>query len=464
MKVTPIGAARTVTGSMYLIEFNGHKLLLDSGLFQGEKHIEELNESPFPFDPREIEKIIITHGHLDHIGMLPRLVREGFEGEIISTAATRDIAGIMLLDAAHLQEEEARASKKRYERRGIEPREPLYTVEDALLTMGLFRKTLKYGEEAELYPDLKIVFRDAGHILGSAFVEMRAREKGRELKITFSGDLGNVNKPIVRDPESPKLKDSDYLFIESTYGDREHKSVEESVRELKEAVLNTLERGGNAVIPTFALERAQDILYYFREMVETGELSNLNVFLDSPLAISATRIFRAHPECYDDEARELLKRHKDPFTFPGVHFTRSVEASRAINNIKRGAIIMAGSGMCTGGRVKHHLKHNLWRKECSVIFVGYQTKGTLGRKIVDGAKEVEIYGELISVNAEIYTINGFSAHAGRDTLLDWASHFHRDTTIFTMHGEESSIEALGRSLSELGYKTHAPQRLETLEL
>ncbi len=447
-----------------MIEFRGHKLLLDAGMFQGDKEHELLNEEPFAFDPKEIEIVILTHAHLDHIGMLPRLVKEGFSGEIIATPATRDIAGIMLLDAAHIHEEEAHSSSKRYLRRGLKALEPLYTVEDALLAISLFGRKPRYGEEIEVVPGLSMVFRDAGHILGSAFVEMKGRENGREIRVTFSGDLGNLNKPIVRDPESPKLKDSDYLFVESTYGDRDHKSVEESVRELRDAINRTIKRGGNCIIPTFALERAQDLLYFLRELTEAGEIPKLNVFLDSPLAISATRIFRAHPECFDDETRELLKRHKDPFTFPGVHFTRSVEASKAINNVKSGAVIMAGSGMCTGGRIKHHLKHNLWRDECSVIFVGYQAKGTLGRKIIDGAKEVEIYGELISVNAEIYTINGFSAHAGRSTLLDWASRFSPKTHIFTMHGEEHAIESLKKGLEERGYSVYAPRRLEQLEL
>ena len=459
MKIKVLGAAKTVTGSCYLIEYQDKKILVDCGMFQG--HDEHLNYEPFDFEPSELDMVLLTHAHLDHSGRLPKLVREGFEGRILSTSATLDLARIMLLDAAKLQEEEAETTSRRNLRRGMEPVEPLYDVGDAIETVSFFGPGVKYDTRLEIYPGLYVTFRDAGHILGSSFLEIEADGK----RLIFSGDLGNRDKPIVRDPESPKLHDVDHIFIESTYGNRLHKSIEESKHELLNAIKDTFERGGNVIIPSFAIERAQDLLYFIREFKETGEISrDTKVFLDSPLAIQATKIFRAHRECFDDEANELLKQHKDPFNFPGLVITRNVEASKEINKIESGAIIIAGSGMCTGGRVKHHLKHNLWREECSVIFVGFQAKGTLGREIVDGKDEVEIYGERIKVRAKIYTINGFSAHADRDILLDWLAKTNPRGVVHPVHGEEETINIFEKSINELGYKTYVPNLAETIEI
>ena len=459
MKIKVLGAAKTVTGSCYLIEYQNKKILVDCGMFQG--HDEHLNYEPFGFEPSELDMVLLTHAHLDHSGRLPKLVREGFEGRILSTSATLDLARIMLLDAAKLQEEEAETTSRRNLRRGMEPVEPLYDVGDAIETISFFGPGVKYDTRLEIYPGLYVTFRDAGHILGSSFLEIEADGK----RLIFSGDLGNRDKPIVRDPESPKLHDVDHIFIESTYGNRLHKSIEESKHELLNAIKDTFERGGNVIIPSFAIERAQDLLYFIREFKETGEISrDTKVFLDSPLAIQATKIFRAHRECFDDEANELLKQHKDPFNFPGLIITRNVEASKEINKIESGAIIIAGSGMCTGGRVKHHLKHNLWREECSVIFVGFQAKGTLGREIVDGKDEVEIYGERIKVRAKIYTINGFSAHADRDILLDWLAKTNPRGVVHPVHGEEETINIFEKSINELGYKTYVPNLAETIEI
>ena len=459
MKIKVLGAAKTVTGSCYLMEYENKKILVDCGMFQG--HDERLNYEPFGFEPAELDMVLLTHAHLDHSGRLPKLVREGFEGRILSTSATLDLARIMLLDAAKLQEEEAETTSRRNLRRGMEPVEPLYDVGDAIETISFFGPGVKYDTRLEIYPGLYVTFRDAGHILGSSFLEIEADGK----RLIFSGDLGNRDKPIVRDPESPKLHDVDHIFIESTYGNRLHKSIEESKHELLNAIKDTFERGGNVIIPSFAIERAQDLLYFIREFKETGEISrDTKVFLDSPLAIQATKIFRAHRECFDDEANELLKQHKDPFNFPGLVITRNVEASKEINKIESGAIIIAGSGMCTGGRVKHHLKHNLWREECSVIFVGFQAKGTLGREIVDGKDEVEIYGERIKVRAKIYTINGFSAHADRDILLDWLAKTNPRGVVHPVHGEEETINIFEKSINELGYKTYVPNLAETIEI
>ena len=446
MEISFLGACGTVTGSMYLITTDKkRKILVDSGIFQGEW--EDLNHSSFPFDPYEIDYVILTHAHLDHIGRLPKLVKEGFEGKILGTPATLDLARIILMDAAKLQSEEFETQKKRNDRKGIETREPLYTLEDAIATMSYFKPIGGYDKEIEILEGVTITWRDAGHILGSAFLEMTIDGH----KVVFSGDLGNRNKPIIRDPESIKMKDAELIVVESTYGSRLHKSIEESKEELLNALKETLPKG-NVVIPSFAIERAQDLLYYIREFKEEGLLSkDVKVFLDSPLAISATNIFRAHKECFDDEARELLKQKRDLFSFPNLFFTRSKEASMEINNIKSGAIIIAGSGMCTGGRIKHHLKHNLWREECAVIFVGYQAAGTLGRRIVDGEEEVEIYGETVKVNAKIYTINGFSAHADQQEILDWVSSVDKNTKVVVTHGEEVERDALAEKLKELGF-------------
>jgi metallo-beta-lactamase family protein len=457
MEISFLGACGTVTGSMYLITTDKkRKILVDSGIFQGEW--EDLNHSSFPFDPYEIDYVILTHAHLDHIGRLPKLVKEGFEGKILGTPATLDLARIILMDAAKLQSEEFETQKKRNDRKGIETREPLYTLEDAIATMSYFKPIGGYDKEIEILEGVTITWRDAGHILGSAFLEMTIDGH----KLVFSGDLGNRNKPIIRDPESIKMKDAELIVVESTYGSRLHKSIEESKEEFLNALKETLPKG-NVVIPSFAIERAQDLLYYIREFKEEGLLSkDVKVFLDSPLAISATNIFRAHKECFDDEARELLKQKRDLFSFPNLFFTRSKEASMEINNIKSGAIIIAGSGMCTGGRIKHHLKHNLWREECAVIFVGYQAAGTLGRRIVDGEEEVEIYGETVKVNAKIYTINGFSAHADQQEILDWVSSVDKNTKVVVTHGEEVERDALAEKLKELGFNEILKPKLKDI--
>jgi metallo-beta-lactamase family protein len=457
MEISFLGACGTVTGSMYLITTDKkRKILVDGGVFQGEW--EDLNHSSFPFDPYEIDYVILTHAHLDHIGRLPKLVKEGFEGKILGTPATLDLARIILMDAAKLQSEEFETQKKRNDRKGIETPEPLYTLEDAIATMSYFKPISGYDKEIEILEGVTITWRDAGHILGSAFLEMTIDGH----KVVFSGDLGNRNKPIIRDPESIKMKDAELIVVESTYGSRLHKSIEESKEEFLNALKETLPKG-NVVIPSFAIERAQDLLYYIREFKEEGLLSKeVKVFLDSPLAISATNIFRAHKECFDDEARELLKQKRDLFSFPNLFFTRSKEASMEINNIKSGAIIIAGSGMCTGGRIKHHLKHNLWREECAVIFVGYQAAGTLGRRIVDGEKEVEIYGETVKVNAKIYTINGFSAHADQQEILDWVSPVDQNTKVVITHGEEVERDALAEKLKELGFNEILKPKLKDI--
>ena len=445
MKLSFHGADREVTGSCHLLEAAGKKVLVDCGLFQGGRQIEEDNAGDFGFDPRKIDFVLLTPAHLDHCGRLPLLLRRGFRGEIISTAATRDLARLVLLDAAHLQEEEARAHARRRERRGEQSpnrpsAEPLYNLLDALNTFDRFGRNAAYGERIELAPGLVATYSDAGHILGSASVLVEAEGK----RLLFSGDIGNCGRPLLRDPDPPQGVDA--LVMETTYGDRDHRPLDASIEDFYEALNESFRRGGNVVIPTFALERAQELLFHLREGVEQNKLPPaLSVFLDSPMAISATEIFRHHPECYDEETAALFARHVDPFALPGLRFTRDTAESMALNNVRGGAVIMAGSGMCTGGRVRHHLFHNLGRKDSSVIFVGFAAKGTLGRQIVDGARKVGLFGEEIAVRAHIYTINGFSAHADQTELLAWRAKVAPRRT-FLVHGEETAMQAFAGRL------------------
>jgi metallo-beta-lactamase family protein len=452
-----------VTGSKHLFEVNGTKFLVDCGMFQGHGQ-EELNERPLPVDASEIGAVLLTHAHIDHCGYLPRLVRDGFRGQVICTKATADIAAIMLQDAAEIQEEEAKVQTRRNKRRGLPPSEPLYMPKDVENTLPLFKAGVDYDSPVEVDRGVRVTFRDAGHILGSAFLEMELEESGITKRVVASGDLGNFDKPIVRDPMPMGIDDPDYVLIESTYGSRNHRLMDESLEEFSTAVKKTLRRKGNVVIPSFALERAQDILYYLREFRDDGKVPKSKVFLDSPLAISAVKIFKQHPECYDEEALELLRRHEDPFQFPGVEFTRTVKNSMKINVIEDGAVIIAASGMCQSGRIKHHLKHNLWRKECSVIFVGYQARGTLGRAIIEGKSPVNIYGEEVAVRSKIHTINGLSAHADRYGLLEWSKTAKGSPTFLVIHGEEDESKALSEALESKGRKTHVAALNETLEL
>jgi len=440
LKISFHGADRGVTGSCHLVECAGQRILIDCGLYQGGRELEEENAEPFGFDPSQIDRVLLTHAHLDHCGRLPLLVKRGFRGEIVTTAATRELARLVLIDAAHLQEEEARRLERRtaHHRKHSRPVVPLYSIMDAFNVLEYFGRTAAYNQAVEFGPGIRATFMDAGHILGSASILLELEEQGRSRSVLFSGDLGNVGRPVLRNPVTPQR--ADVVVMETTYGDRLHKPFAPSVEEFFQAVTDTFKRGGNVIIPTFALERAQELLYFLREGVEEGTLSSsTQVFLDSPMAISATEIFERHPECYEAETARLFREGRDPFHLPGLHFTRETADSVAINQISGGAIIMAGSGMCTGGRIRHHLRHNLGRENSSVIFVGYATTGTLARHLIDGAKEVQIYDEKIPVRARIHTINGFSAHADQAELLAWHGRISGVARTFLVHGEQQTM-------------------------
>ena len=452
MKVSFHGADQGVTGSCHLLECAGKRILIDCGMYQGGRELAAENAEPFGFDPASIDYLLLTHAHLDHCGRVPLLVKRGFEGEVISTAASVELARLVMLDSAGLQEEEARYQSRRAMRHGghhntnhsIEL-EPLYNTVDALNSLDYFGRKADYDKALELAPGIIATFIDAGHILGSASIFLELEENEQKHRILFSGDLGYSNRAILRNPATPPEVDT--VVMETTYGDRLHKQLQPSIEELYDIINQTIGRGGNVIIPTFALERTQEILYYLREGVNNNSLKHFTkVFLDSPMAISATQIFERHPECYDQATLQAAAGGKDPFDLPGLHFTRETAESIAISQIEGGAVIMAGSGMCTGGRVRHHLKHNLWGRRNSVIFVGFAARGTLARRIVDGAKRVRIFSEEIEVNASIHTIGGFSAHADQAELLAWHQQTGKPKTTFLVHGEEDSMHTFAKKL------------------
>jgi metallo-beta-lactamase family protein len=437
VKISFHGADHGVTGSCHLIECAGRRVLIDCGMYQGGRELEEENGEPFGFDPRQIDYVLLTHAHLDHCGRLPLLVKRGFKGEIITTAATRELARLVMLDAAHLQEEEARHRNHGHAHHGkhSQERTSLYSILDAFYTLDFFGRSAAYEQPLDIAPGIRATFLDAGHILGSASILLEIEENGKRRSVLFSGDLGNAGRPLLRDPVTPRM--ADVVVMETTYGDRLHKPFAPSLEEFYAAIAGTFRRGGNVIIPTFALERAQEILYFLRDGVEQGRLPRtLQVFLDSPMAISATEIFEHHPECYEPETAALFHAGRDPFHLQGLRFTRETPDSMEINHIAGGAVIMAGAGMCTGGRIRHHLQHNLGRPECSVVFVGYAASGTLARRLIDGAREVRIYGEPVPVRAQIHTINSFSAHADQAELLAWHRKIGGAKRTFLVHGDE----------------------------
>lgn len=457
------GADRSVTGSCHLIQCAGKKILVDCGLFQGGRALSEENAEDFGFHPCEIDFVLLTHAHLDHCGRIPLLVKRGFKGEIITTSASKDLARLVLLDSAHLQESEARNREKRSHRQRHQHEAPapaLYTLYDATRCFDFFGRVAQYQESISLAEGITACFYDAGHILGSASIALELEEGDHRRRIVFSGDLGSDGRVILRDAEAPPP--ADFVVMETTYGDRLHRSLAASIEELYAAINDCFARNGNVIIPSFALERAQELLWYLREGVESGALpAGMHVFLDSPMAISATEIYRHHPECYDEQSATLFQHQRDPFTLANLHIVRDMNESMAINQIKGGAVILAGSGMCTGGRVQHHLKHHLWDRNSSVIFVGFASKGTLARQIIDGQTKVKVLGEEIAVNAKIHTINGFSAHADRDELLAWHHRIQAPHT-FLVHGEEEVMQHFAGKLTNT--KVHLPLQGQEIDL
>ena len=434
MKLSFHGADQDVTGSCHLLDTGSLRILIDCGLFQGSRTLATDNSADFGFDPASIDLVVLTHAHLDHCGRLPLLVKRGFRGEVLTTAASRDLASLVLLDSAHLQVEEAERSST----------EPLYTAEDVTTTLARFKRTAEYGVTTALSATVKLTMFDAGHILGSASPRFEVTEGGGSRTIAFSGDLGNAGRPLLRDP-SPPL-DSEIVVMETTYGDRLHRPIGESVHELIQVVSEALARGGNVVIPTFALERAQEILYFLKAAADRQQLpASMRVFLDSPQAIAATELFRKHVESLSADAAAQFAAGKDPLVPAGLQCTRDRDASRAINDVRAGAVILAGTGMATGGRVLYHLRRELPRADSAVVFVGYAANGTPARRIIDGANNVRLLGEYVQVRARITTIGGFSAHADRDELLAWHARIKPRRT-FLVHGEVATMRAFAERL------------------
>jgi metallo-beta-lactamase family protein len=446
VKVEFLGGVRTVTGSATLLEKDSLLWLVDCGMFQGGRVIEERNRNVHLYRPKELSFILLTHAHIDHSGLIPKLVKEGFQGKVICTKATFDLCEAMLRDSGHIQETEAEWQNRKGRRAGGEETIPLYTVRDAEESLQYFQ-VLRYDEISTLANGLKVRYRDAGHILGSAIIEVRVEEGGKERKLIFSGDLGSPGQPIVRDPSW--VEEGDVVWLESTYGNRLHRSREETVQELLKVIQQAIAHRAKVVIPAFAVERTQDVLYTIGRLMRQGLIPSIPIYIDSPLAISATEIFKKNSDNFDQETRELLLGGENPLEPPEVIYTRTTEESKAINEDPRPGIIISASGMCESGRIKHHLKHHLWREESHIVFIGYQGEGTVGRRIVDGAKTVRLFGEEIAVKSHVHTLGGFSAHADQKGLLEWLSHFRNpNLQVFVNHGEEK----VSMELSEIIYQ------------
>jgi metallo-beta-lactamase family protein len=473
MKIKFCGATIGVTGSCHLLYTERHRVLLDCGQFQGNKEMDALNYEPFPFDPTAVEAVVLSHAHIDHCGRIPLLVKRGFKGDIYCTDATADLLRVMLLDSAYIHEKDAEWQSKKNARTGKPPVEPLYTVDDAERSLKLVKPIL-YDQLVEINDEMKIVFNDAGHILGSAITEIWVTENEQTSKIVFSGDLGVNNRPILRDPK--KIKKADYLIMESTYGNRLHPENSTSIDRLIHIIKDTVKRGGSVIIPAFAVGRTQELIYelnmFYEHHPEYKELlDDLYVYIDSPMATTATEVFRKNAQVFDEETKQLILSGDNPLDFKNLIFTRSTAESQALNMNREPKIIISASGMCEAGRIRHHLKHNLWDSRNSIVFVGYQAEGTLGRALIDGAKEVKLFGETIMVAAEIHNLEGFSGHADQNGLLDWLGGFQKiPKQIFLVHGEEQSkIDFAKVAQERLGLSTtpifaNSEFELETGEL
>ena len=458
------GAAEVVTGSCHLLQIeNGPNIMVDCGMFQGV--VENRNFEPFGFNPKDVDILLITHAHLDHVGRIPKLVKEGFSGRIVTLRSTMDLAEVVLLDSAHLMEEEYRTRLKKARRRGAEAsvREPLYNVDDVKAVYDLNIEYVEYDKEVELAKGVKAIFRNAGHILDAATIQIDFSEKAEAKRFVFSGDLGNHNDMVMHDPVL--VKEAHVLYLESTYGDRNHKGIKDSEDEFKEVIVNTLLNEGNVLIPSFAIERTQEIMCLLKKMYYEKELPKCRIFIDSPMAIRATRLYDAYHEELSRCCNDFLRRDGSVFEFPYIHYTLKPEDSKRINEIESGCIIIAGSGMCTGGRILHHFKHRLWNEKNALLFVGYQAEGTLGRRIIDGERHIHIYHEEIVVRAKIHTINGFSAHADQNDLIEWMEHFDRLGKVFLIHGEFEKQKVFKAAIDKrMGKKAHIVAPEEKIEV
>ena len=456
------GAAGEVTGSCYLIDVNGKRLLLDCGMIQGRAEDEARNRLSFPFDPAGIDALILSHAHIDHSGRIPLLVKSGFSGPVYTHRATRDLCRIMLKDSAYLSERDAEWENRKRERKHLPLVDALYTVADAEVALTRF-KGIRYGVKKKIFPGVVMRLSDAGHILGAAIVELWLEEHGIQRKLVFSGDLGHNNAPILRDVT--RIEQADLVLMESTYGDRLHRSLEDTEQELVDILAESSRARGNILIPAFAVGRSQELLYLFGKYFDEWHLNRWQIFLDSPMAIQATEVYARHSELYDSEAARLWRQHRMHSLLPNLHFTRTANQSMALNKIRSGAIIIAGSGMCNGGRIKHHFKHNIWRKNCDVVISGFQAQGTLGRQLVDGARRIRLWGETINVAAKIHTVGGLSAHADQNGLVEWYQCFQAKPPLVLVHGEAQAAEALSERIrTDLHSRVRIARQSDVIDL
>ena len=443
MKITFYGAARTVTGSCHMVEAGDKKFLIDCGMFQGRLTDQMINYEDFPFNINEVDFVILTHAHIDHSGRIPKLYKAGFKGKIYATTATVDLCSIMLADSGHIQEKEIEWVNKKRIRAGKKPSEPMYTAQDGIDSMELF-EGIEYDEEIVIDENIRFVLRDAGHMLGSSIVEIYITEDEKTERLVFTGDLGNLNMPIIKDPTY--IDGADHLVMETTYGNRIHGEMEDQSGKFIQILLDTIERGGNVIIPSFAVGRTQEILYEINKFAAmkgiSEELKKIPVYVDSPLAVNATKIFESNPSYYNDDALRYLLKGDNPLEFENLHFVTTSDESKALNEKNEPSVIISASGMCEVGRIKHHLKHNLFKPECTILFVGFQAEGTLGHKILNGDKLVKIFGEEIAVNAEVKYLDAFSGHADKNGLLTWIEKMDKKPkNIFLVHGEYSAQQA-----------------------